>query len=885
MPNKPHLFLRNPSGQTSYFFAGRGMDPSTVPDRDPAAYRPQKNKLNQKLTTFVQSRENRLQNRTLDIPAHLEYLEIHFFIIFNDSPPFNTKTRFRQFGLTPVFSRNFGQSIVFAISDLNNFQGFVHLLNAFIQSADNISPKGTPYAIATTIYDFEFLSTPKIMGFVSEDVVISLLNSNPSVQPIYENIYGALIGHLEQLNQTNEISSFTTDAYSTIGIKGISQQSLISLADNFDIIYKIQSLRTPTIKVNEFNVGHLDWNLNVQPPEKDVVIGVLDNGVRKIGPLSQIVLDSALDITDFANPDATRTTRSHGTVVASLAALGTSFFGGENNLVADAYILPIKILNANDGSFNIYDIERVIIAAAEQGVKIFNLSVCGPIIFYNSMVSEYAFLLDKLAFRFDILIFVAAGNLDEDDINAMNQPGDNNQFHRYPNHFYNPKEESEHHMCELTNICVPGESYNNITVGAIAENLNTDDLHGAHLTPFKNLPAYYTRKHYINVLAKINGVNMRASQKNRNINKPDIVMPGGDRMNMRSGMQVLGLADVGDFYNYDSGTSLASPLAANLAAKILGNYNGLTMQSVKSLILNSATLTGDPSLLTDLETKLKEEESQERFGQAMSGLDKNQLKVLNGLFSKESIYKTLIGQGIPNSEKILHSDDKSVTIVVQDVIAVKSYKVMHLNIPAYLMNYSKSSYILNVEATLCYKFNPVWGNQLAYNPLHISFNLANSTIADNPELASRFLSNTDDEYFNTFYSEAMDTKAKTVARAKALGIKGKLGPWSEDFYPPSTKPFSNVQSLQLKINKEEIAKVNNQICLAIRCTYKQDVPNEVLHYLIDNEHHFSISLRISEKANDELKEFSLYDELVACNDLQIITALEAEGDIDVDVEN
>src|ERR1700748_331362 len=289
MPNKPHLFLKNPSGQTSRFFAGRGMEPSTVPDKDPAAYRPQKNKLNLRWNAFSAEREIRLQNRTLDIPAHLEYIELHFFIVFNDNPPFNTKSRFRQFGLVPVLYRNFNQSIVFAISNPENFQNFVDILQDFINSADNVSPKNKPYSIATTIYDFEFISTDSMLGYVSEDVIISLLNTSPAVQDIYESIFGSLMQYLQQLNDEDEISSFSTDAHSTIGVKGISQQQLTTLANNFDIIYKIQSLRTPMIKVNEFNVGKLAWAINVTPPAKEVVIGILDNGVRKIEPLSNIV--------------------------------------------------------------------------------------------------------------------------------------------------------------------------------------------------------------------------------------------------------------------------------------------------------------------------------------------------------------------------------------------------------------------------------------------------------------------------------------------------------------------------------------------------------------------------------------------------------------------
>lgn len=883
MAERPHLFLKNPSGKTNYFNASRKIEPSSIPEKAPGAYRPQKNKLSRCLDNFNNKQLARIKDRTLKIPVHLEYIELHFLIIFSDNKPFQTKSKFKKFGLSPVFQKNFNQSIVFAITDSKKFSHFIKILTDFIESPDTISPKSTKYSLATIIYDFEFLSSDKILTYFSEDVIISLLNKNTEIKNEYESIYSSLIGYLNQLKDEGEISDFTTDEHSSIGIKNISSEYVTVLAKNFDIIYKIQSLRTPTIREDEFNIPHLTWALTANPPIKNVIIGILDNGVRKIAPLQNIIIDSNLDITNVSNPDPTNAIRPHGTVVASLAALGTALFDTTiNNIVADAYILPIKILNFDDGSFNIFDIEKVIKAAIKKGVKIFNLSVCGPSIFYNSAVSEYAYLLDKLTYHNDILIFIAAGNLDDSDISAMTENGEDTQLHKYPFHFYNPNDFSEYHSCECTNICIPGESYNNITVGAIAENHNIDSL--PHLTPFKDLPAYYTRKHYINVLARINGTKFKESQKNKNLNKPDIVMPGGDRSNSKSGMQVLGFGTNGDFYNLDSGTSLSSPLAANIAAKIIGKYDNLDMQSVKALILNSANQLGDSSVLNDLEEKIKEEESQSNYGLSFSKLDKKQKKTINSLFSADSIYKTLTGHGTPIIDKALYSDNKSVTVLVQDVIAVRTYKVININIPEYLLEYSKDSHILTLDATLCYKFFPVWGNQLAYNPIHISFNFVNSETKDDPERTSAFLSNNKHEYFNQFYEEGMTDIERTTARNKALGIKSKVDSWSEDFFPPANKPFSNVQKLSLNINKNEISKVGKQISLVIRCTNKPDLDSEILNYLIDGDHQFSIAIRISEKQNDELSDFNLYDQLIAYNNLEVVGDLDLNGEVSLDLD-
>ena len=883
MAIKPHLFLNNPRGQKRNFNAQRAIKSPDIPDKAPEVYRSQKDKLLQCLNTFYARLNTRLQERTLELPAHLEYIEVHLFSIFNNNDTFKTKTRFKEFGLIPVLYRNFNQSVIFAINNHDKFQRFVNILEQFIQSQDNVSPKGTPYSIATIIYDFEFLSTEKIAGFYSNNLIISLVNRNKDIGREYDSIHASLLDHLDTLKLSGNIDNFASDEHSTIEIKNISVEQVGILAKNFDIIFKIHSLRMPTIRENEYNIPELTWNITIDPPQTGVIIGVIDNGVRRIQPLENIILDSILDITNTANPDPTRTTHTHGTVVASLAAVGADIFDTTKiHFTADAFIMPIKILDANDGSFNIYDIERVITSAAREGVKIFNLSVCGTGIGYNSTVSEYAYLLDKLTYNLDILIFIATGNLDEEDINAMHNDVVLD-FHSYPNHFYNPNELSDQHACEATNICIPSESYNNVTVGAIADNYQQNSL--TDLTPLKELPAYYTRKHYINPLQKINGTNFQDSQKNKNLNKPDIVMPGGDRRDAGAAMQVFGFGQNGnDFYNLDSGTSLAAPLAANIAAKILGQYNNLTMQSVKALILNSADPLVDSQFLEALELKIKEEESQSVFNLAYSRLEKNQKKVINSKFSAQSIYKSLIGFGTPSQEKALYSDSKSVTVVVQDVIPAKTYKVININIPEYLLDYSKDLPILNLEATLCYKFYPIWGNHLAYNPLHISFNYIKSSELDNPDRTAEIISDNKDEYFNQFYEDDMDDAAKGKARKKALGIKSELKSWSEDFFPPANKPFSNVQRLKLQINKNEIRKVNNQISLAVRCTYKPDLERETSNHLDQSLHEFSIALNISEKPNEELRDYDLYDSLLACNELNAIGELDLDNDLNIDLE-
>lgn len=893
---KPHLFLNNPRGENKKFDASRGRDEEQdkVDAKSAGAYRPQKDRFNGSLNNVNASIAARRESRNLDVPAHLEYIMVDFYVVFNDYNTFETKKRFKQqFGLVPVTYMNFNQTVLFAITDAGKFEEFLKILRQFVDSADTELPSGKAYAIATIIHDFKFLSTEQILfDSPDKDYIISIIDPTSEIQNEYDKIYKSLIEHITKLCEANSNIKYSRESKNIIELINASIEQVGTIAKNFDIIYKIQSYRCPTIKENEFNQPELTWDFTVDPPkDSSVLIGVLDNGVKPIKPIENIIIDFGLDLTNPASPNSTQPKHPHGTVVATLAALGLDYFDStKKSFVSDAYIVPIKILDFNEGCFNIYEIEKAIKFAYDNGVRIFTLAVTGPTKNYNSNVSEFAYLLDKLTFHLDILIFISVGNLDDSDVKAINDDlvaGNNQNLHKYPFHFYNPNKSSDYHFCECSNLCTPAESLNNISVGAIAD--NRDESNASDLTPFKELPAYYTRKHHIDYLQKVNGVFLRESQKNYNINKPDLVMPGGDYLDDKSRMQVVGLGLGGnDFYSRDSGTSWSAPLLANMAAKIIRNYPALNMQSVKALLINSSQKLLKEEFLDDLINEIKEEEAQKHFGQPFNSIDPKDQRKINSNISSKLLYHRLVGHGLPDENLALFSGSKSVSLVVEDSIYSDSYKVININIPEYLLNYSKKeSVILKLRATLSYKFFPVINNQLCYNPVHISFNFIKSLEKDNPIKTSEIISDRGHNYFNQFYDQLTGNKKtdddmKQDARKKALGIKKNISSWSEDFYPLSSKPFSNLQTFDLNINPEEISKVGNQISLVVRCASKRDLQQDFMNALKRQPHQFSIAINITEKQNEELVDHDLYDEMLKINDLRSV--IEIEGALEADLE-
>ena len=117
-----------------------------------------------------------------------------------------------------------------------------------------------------------------------------------------------------------------------------------------------------------------------------------------------------------------------------------------------------------------------------------------------------------------------------------------------------------------------------------------------------------------------------------------------------------------------------------------------------------------------------------------------------------------------------------------------------------------------------------------------------------------------------------------------MAIKANPERWSEDFFPTSSKPYSNTQKFSININKAEIRKASNQISVAVRCTHKRELPPNIEELLRKMSHDFSIVVEIAETESTELRRYDLYDELRLINDLDVhpIQHLGLEGELDTE---
>lgn len=679
----PHLFLKSKAERLEGFKKTRGRDnkPAVEGEEEKEKnYMPMKDRLRTSDQTFKAERATRHQKRSLEIPDHIDQIKIKFFKVFNAG----LKNQFiARYGLQPLAYSDFNKTILFAIDDDNLFAKFERNMAEFYNSPGNEYYKDQRSNLMTLVYNFEFISSRKMLEAYDDSQVAVQLIQPYSLKA--SRIYDTLIGYLQQakIRYQHEQES------NALELTNISKQQIDLILDNFDIVHSVQSTKAGKIRPGRLGNVIRDFGIEIIPSNRAPLVGIIDTGVQNIQPLRPIMADFNYDLT---NTSATWDSNGHGTMVAGLVALGLEYFTDvKQRYISKATLVPIKVLLDSEGNFSHAELINTIDMAYQRGVRLFNLSINQWHKAYNASFSNYAYLLDQLTYKNDILIFISCGNIDEAHVGELYETA--HASHTYPNYFYCLNTDSPFHRCETTNICVPSESLNNMTVGALAENYFDENNSG--ITPAKEYPASYTRKFHIDYQQQINGTEFTKNQKNKNLTKPDLVFAGGDLQDVNAGLEVFSVT-AGQFYTRNAGTSLSTPLITSLAAEILGNYPSLKTQSVKALLINASTSACGPKPPD---------------------------------FNEKGLLRKLIGYGTPDRDTVLFSHENAITFVIEDSISSEEFKVIKLTLPEYL-NPDKhaSKHRLKITGTLCYKFLPIKDNHLSYCPLHISFGLFKSGI-------------------------------------------------------------------------------------------------------------------------------------------------------------
>lgn len=871
--HKPHLLLKNQIRAVERF-PKRGMVPLKKKNEEEEDeivikdYEPKKRVLRNSLQRFNNQIEERHQKRTIDVPMHIDYVKIYTHGIFNR----DLQTKFRSaYGLSPVKYECFNKVVLCAIVDETAFETFKSHIIFFTEQNQNFNPVGTEYYLLVHVDKFELLNANKIIQSIGNEETLLELIENQELIKETNGISKALSILFAREKEFNPKFKYEIRfEYSLISIKNFSANLIDKIVDNYDIIYKVQA-HTYKTGPNRYGLQLRSAEFDITPDEKTTLVGIIDTGIQQNSVLRNIIQNYQYDIANSENPLPIFDSDGHGSSTALLTALGTDFYDiNITRFVSPVKVVPIKVMENGDGNYSLIDLEKVIRDAASRNIRLFNLSInesrCK---LYNEGVSEQAFLLDKLANELDVLFFISVGNLNENDI--INMRDNPNPLHNYPNHFFNPYNLSDEHSCEGTNIHSPAESYNNISVGAIAENLNAND---SDLTYSKELPAYYSKKYHLNYGEKINGFHSNKSVMNNNLFKPDLVAPGGDAIAPNAGMEVLSLR-TGILTEFSYGTSNATPFIANIAARILNEYPELNTQTIKALIINSTDLIYNSSFLNDLIERVKHDYIINEFKKTQAELSRSEKMKLSNLFNKDRLLKYLAGHGLPDRTKALFSNDNSLTLVIEESIKVDSHKGLIIKLPEYLTERSKieSKNTLKAYATLCYSFSPIFNNSLAYNPVHISFALFKPVDNDLSRSIDIIAGYTSHEK-----SRNPELKRRLEWSVKERKFRSDIN-WSEDYSPTETKSFSNTQKTSFNLRIKDLLTIENELNLVVRCTAKTNIDPLALERIRSTEHKFSLILRFEEMEIEGNLSGRLYDELQLINNLEAIVQADLEAEV------
>ncbi|NII23554.1 S8 family peptidase [Pseudoflavitalea sp. X16] len=818
MPNNFHLILQNPRTDSPKFNRKRYIEapadeneedagPKVIPDF-------QKRNLANNKAAFGTSLNTRNERRTIRLPMVIDLVKIDFFKVFNN----DLKSLFiDRYGLTPVDYSQFNRTVLFEITNWQRFGTFQQHVDTIIDSEEGTSYEGKPYNLLALMLSFQFIgSGERLINPQQEGLLLTLIRTEGGEG---EKQKAAM---LEYLRAQNIRFTYSEGSPYMVEIHTLHEAQLNTIVDNFDIIKTVTSSRSTTVRPGQYGEVRREYGFDVEIPEQLTTVGIIDTGFdQNIDPLRGVLTDINYDHT---GQGAYWDEAGHGSLVTGLVALGDEFAASaQQTYTAKARIAVIKAIHHPNDEINIPRlITDIRDAKRRHGIRLFNMSLNLPgAKVYNSSYSQFAYELDKLAHEEDILIFLSVGNFSEDSLDDLvRNPAFAHPAHEYPKFFYDRSSTSPYHACEDTNIFAPSDSLNNLSIGALAGNIEEGD--NSDVTPLNIYPAYYTRKFHWDYTATVNGSSLKRGQRNKYLNKPDLVYDGGDLFSYDAGIEVLsaGGRATGRFFFRTCGTSIATPLLCSFGAQILNMYPELRTQTVKAILVNAAGYYR----LKDLP--------------AFAG-------------TNARLLQSLIGFGKPKKKGLISTENNAITFIIEDEIEVGQIIVMPVNLPPGLKH---SGHKLQCKITLCYSFLPVRENHLSYLPLHMSFGLVRNLDVD------------------------------TIAQGGQDGYGIKKGfRWSEDHHGIENRVFSNAQSMEYTLQPGDLNKVDGSVAIAVRCLVKKGIPEDHLKVLQENRHAFSLVATFTEMMENSA-DSNLYAQMTAINAVRIIATGDLTGEADLEAE-
>ena len=325
--------------------------------------------------------------------------------------------------------------------------------------------------------------------------------------------------------------------------------------------------------------------ISYNPTDPPVIISILDKGVNNGHDLISPLLPNEKRASVVENVGVGHE-GNHGTGMAGLCAYGDLkvFMGRVDILDVKHTLSSVKLVSdAHPNRPALYgDLtsKAIDISTDQFGAQIICMAVSEDKENEDGTPSSWSASIDKSLYNMgacDRLMIISAGNTKGERIE-------------------NPDEYKD--LLRLSSIPTPGQALNAVTVGA-----------------YTNLSIVQTpRTHSIAPPEGVSPITRTTFLWKGKNNKPDIVMEGGNyafRQNIGA-CQVPELCLVSTGANipneplqWFNGTSAASALAANLAAKIKTANPNISMLTVRGLMIHSANWTREMVALGNVEQRMK----------------------------------------------------------------------------------------------------------------------------------------------------------------------------------------------------------------------------------------------------------------------------------------
>lgn len=396
-----------------------------------------------------------------------------------------------------------------------------------------------------------------------------------------ENQHNKFVNTLKALQIIHKSDSILNFPERSVFLVNANIESLTMLLQSSDQLAEIRAAKVLTgFIIDEYRNEQQEWvgeiynRLKINPNSKSEVC-VLDTGVNNGHPLLADIIDDAHCASVVGGGSADR--HGHGTAMCGVVVYGdlSKHLVGTNSIPVNHKVSSVKLLphNAENPKESWGYLTEQAVAISDVMSPTTNICYCMAITAEeceHGRPSSWSGAIDSIAYNSGTngkLFLISAGNINDDYITEQ-----------YPN---------GNSLCKIQN---PAQSWNCMTIGAYTDIIaaNSSHLHGYNrvapsggISPFSRTSVLWEKASLIKPEVMFEGGNLFKT------NNPTI--PFSTDVDLQ--LITTSANYTRGYFDTINATSAATALASNFVGKLQDRYPKLWAESIRGLIVHSATWT------------------------------------------------------------------------------------------------------------------------------------------------------------------------------------------------------------------------------------------------------------------------------------------------------